>query len=140
MTTVVITPDVRDFAERWVTSRMFEPPRGRPAVRGVGRTDGTDYRKGRLMSSGIVARAAGMVATGLAGAAVYDGVKKIARARVVHETAVTVTSWGLRGARAAEAGAERARLTASDIVSEARGRIGEQTPPPGAPAAPDHEH
>jgi hypothetical protein len=35
-------------------------------------------------------------------------------------------------------GAEKARLAASDIVSEARGRIGEQTPPPSSGTSADH--
>ncbi|MGH4007950.1 MAG: DUF1490 family protein [Pseudonocardiaceae bacterium] len=93
------------------------------------------------MSGGFVGKAAGFVASGLVGAAAYDGVKKIARSNVAHAAAVTVTSWGLRGVRAAETGAERARLATADIVSEARQRIGEQTPAPGAAAnGPAHEH
>jgi hypothetical protein len=88
----------------------------------------------------IVGKAAGLVATGLAGAVALEGVKKVAQSGLVHNTAVAVTSWGLRGARAAEVGAERARLTASDIVSEARERIGEQTPPPASGAGADHAH
>jgi len=88
----------------------------------------------------IVGKAAGLVATGLAGAAALEGVKKVAQSGVLHNTAVAVTSWGLRGARAAEVGAEKARLTASDIVSEARERIGEQTPPPASGADHAHEH
>ncbi|HEY1966834.1 MAG TPA: DUF1490 family protein [Pseudonocardia sp.] len=92
------------------------------------------------MIEGIAAKAAGMLVTGLAGAAAYDGVKKIVQGRTVHQAAVAVTSWGMRGARAAEVGAEKVRLAAADIASEARERIGEQTPPPGAAAAHDHEH
>ena len=91
------------------------------------------------MLGGFVGKAAGLVASGLVGAAAYDGVKRVVRSNTLHEAAVTVTSWGLRGARAAETGAERARLATADIVSEARDRIGEQTPPPGA-GAPVHEH
>lgn len=91
------------------------------------------------MLGAFVGKAAGLLATGVVGAATYDGVKRVVRSDTVRGAAVTVTSWGLRGARAAEAGAERVRLTTADIVSEARERIGEQTPPPGAPA-PDHEH
>jgi hypothetical protein len=91
------------------------------------------------MLGAFVGKAAGMLATGVVGAAAYDGVKRFVRRDALHAAAVTVTSWGLRGARAAEAGAERARLTTADIVSEARERIGEQTSPPGAPA-PNHEH
>jgi hypothetical protein len=89
----------------------------------------------------FVGKAAGLVATGLAGAVAYDGVKKVVNTRVLHGAAVTATSWGLRGARVAETGAEKARLVTSDIVSEARERIGEQTPPPaGGSAGHGHEH
>lgn len=93
------------------------------------------------MFGAVVGRAAGFVASGLVGAAAYDGIKRLARTRTLHESAVTVTSWGLRGARAAETGAERARLATADVVAEARERIGEQAPPPAAGAvAHDHEH
>jgi hypothetical protein len=86
----------------------------------------------------LVGKAVGIVATGLAGAVALEGVKRAAGSNVVHATAVAVTSWGLRGARAAEVGAEKARLAAADIVSEARGRIGEQTPPPSSGTSADH--
>jgi hypothetical protein len=80
------------------------------------------------MFGAIVGKAAGFVASGLVGAAAYRG------------AAVTVTSWGLRGVRAAESGAERTRLAAADVVSEARQRIGEETPPPGGGAVAGHGH
>ena len=89
--------------------------------------------------SAMVGSAARLVATGLAGAAAYDGIKKVLHGRVVHDVAVTATAVGLRGVRALEVGAERARLTATDIVSEAREKIGEQAPPP-ASGSPSHEH
>jgi hypothetical protein len=92
------------------------------------------------MIGDVAGRAAGLVVTGLAGAVAYDGVKRLARAETVHRAAVTLTSWGMLGARVAETGAERARLAAADIAAEARERIGEQTRPPGAPAGHDHEH
>jgi hypothetical protein len=93
------------------------------------------------MLGGFVGKAAGVLATGVVGAAAFDGVKRLVRSDTLRGAAVTVTSWGLRGARAAEAGAERARLTTADIVSEARERIGEQSPPPGAAArGHNHEH
>lgn len=91
------------------------------------------------MLGGLAGKAAGIVAGGLVGAAAYDGVKRFVRSDALRGAAVTVTSWGLRGARAAETGAERTRLAAADIVSEARERIGEQTPPPGS-GAPPHDH
>jgi Protein of unknown function (DUF1490) len=91
------------------------------------------------MLGGFVGKAAGVLASGVVGAAAYDGVRRLARSDALHATAVRVTSWGMRGARAAEAGAERARLATADIVSEARERIGEESPPP-ATAAPVHDH
>lgn len=88
----------------------------------------------------FVGKAAGMVVTGLAGAVAYDGAKRLVRPDVVRRAAVTVTSWGLRGARAAETGAEKARLAAADVVSEAREKIGEQSLPPAGGPAHDHDH
>ncbi|HEX4725934.1 MAG TPA: DUF1490 family protein [Pseudonocardiaceae bacterium] len=88
--------------------------------------------------SGLIIRAAQTVATGLGGAIAYDGVKRVARSGVFRNAAVTVTTWGLRGVRAAESGAEQARLTIGDVISEARARLGEQAPVPGA--ANGHEH
>lgn len=79
----------------------------------------------------VAGRAATLVVTGLAGAAAYDGLKRLAGTNLVRGAAVAVTAAGLRGARAVEAGAERARLAAADVVSEARERIGEESPPPG---------
>ncbi|SFO54840.1 Protein of unknown function [Pseudonocardia ammonioxydans] len=92
------------------------------------------------MFAAVAGKAVGLVASGLAGAVAYDGVKRVARSGAVREAAVTATTWGLRGARAAETGAEKARLTTADIVSEARGRIGEQTPAPGAGDGHGHGH
>ncbi|MBC3192614.1 DUF1490 family protein [Pseudonocardia sp. C8] len=92
------------------------------------------------MLGAALGKAAGLVASGLAGAVAYDGVKRVARSGAVREAAVTMTSWGLRGARAAETGAEKARLATADIVSEARGRIGEEAPVPGDGHGHGHEH
>jgi hypothetical protein len=92
------------------------------------------------MISGIAAKAVGVVATGVAGAAAYDGVKRIARSGAFRAATVAITAWGLRGTRAAETGAEKVRLAAADVISEARERIGEQASVPGAPAAHEHEH
>lgn len=93
-----------------------------------------------MLFGAFVGKTVGLIVTGVAGAAAYDGVKRVARRSVVRGAAVTVTSWGLRGARAAETGAERARLATADIVSEAREKIGEQAPVPGSGAAHDHQH
>ncbi|HVL84786.1 MAG TPA: DUF1490 family protein [Pseudonocardia sp.] len=93
-----------------------------------------------MVFGAFVGKAAGLVVTGLAGAVAYDGVRKVVNPRAMHGAAVTVTSWGLRGARAAETGAERARLVTADIVSEARERLGEQSPPPAGRTGHGHEH
>lgn len=92
------------------------------------------------MWNGLVGRAARTAATGLVGAAAYDGVKRIVRRGTIRRAAVVGMSWGLRGARAAETGAEKARLVTADIVSEARARNGEQAPVPGAGHGHEHEH
>ncbi|ANY09544.1 DUF1490 family protein [Pseudonocardia sp. HH130630-07] len=92
------------------------------------------------MLGAVAGKAVGLVVSGLAGAVAYDGVKKVVRSGAVREAAVSATAWGLRGARAAETGAERARLAGADIVSEARERIGEQAPPPGSGQGHGHEH
>jgi len=89
---------------------------------------------------GLIFRAAQIVATGLGGAVAYDGVKRVARAGVLRNVAVTVTTWGLRGVRAAGSGAEQARLTIGDVIGEARGRLGEEAPVPGAANGHGHEH
>jgi hypothetical protein len=88
--------------------------------------------------SGLVVRAAQTLATGLGGAIAYDGVKRIVRSAAMRSAAVTVTSWGLRGAHAAGVGAERTRLTIGDVIGEARARLGEQATVPAA--ADGHGH
>lgn len=90
------------------------------------------------MFNAIAVKAAGMVASGVAGVVVVDGVKRLVRAGSAHEVAVWMTSWGLRGMRAAETSAEKVRLTTADVVSEARERIGEQSRPPAATV--EHKH
>lgn len=91
------------------------------------------------MLGGLIGKSAGLLASGVVGAAAYDGVKRLLRSNMLHSAAVGATAWGLRGARVVETGAEKARLATADVVSEARERIGEQSPPPGA-GAPVHEH
>jgi hypothetical protein len=93
-----------------------------------------------MVMSGLICNAARVVATGLTGAIAYDGVKRVARSGAIRGATVAVTAWGLRGLRAAETGAENARLATADIVSEARARIGEQAPVPGTASGHGHEH
>ena len=90
--------------------------------------------------SSLIVRAARVVATGLAGAVAYDGVKRVVRSGAIRGATVTGTVLGLRGVRAAETSAEKARLVAGDILSEARDRIGEQAPAPGTVNGHGHEH
>lgn len=92
------------------------------------------------MANGLLIKAAHMVATGVAGAAVYDGVKRLARSDAVRSATVTLTALGLRGVRAAETGAEKMRLATADIVSEARARIGEEAPAPTTSNGHGHQH
>jgi hypothetical protein len=59
----------------------------------------------------------------------------------MREASVSAAELGLRGARKAEEGAERARLTVADVMAEARERIGEEASPPAvAESEHDHEH
>ena len=92
------------------------------------------------MMDGLIGKAARAVAGGLAGAIAYDGLKRVVRSNTARGTAVTITTWGLRGVRTAETGAEKARLVFGDVVSEARARLGEQAPVPGAAGGHGHEH
>jgi len=83
------------------------------------------------------AKAAGMLVTGVMGAAAYDAARRLVRGRTARAVAVGATAAGLRGVRAVELGAERVRLLAGDIGGEARVRIGEQNAPP---AVGEHVH
>ena len=51
------------------------------------------------MVNGVIGRAARVVATGLAGAVAYDGVKRIARSGAVRTGLVTGTAWWPRSRR-----------------------------------------
>jgi peroxiredoxin family protein len=93
-----------------------------------------------MVAHGLLAKVAATVVTGAVGAAAYDLLRKAVAKAPVHEVAVTTTAWGLRGVRKAEEGAESARLTVADVVSEARERLGEESPPPGVAADHDHDH
>lgn len=85
---------------------------------------------------GILAKAAPTVITGMVGAAAYDGLRKVAK-KPLRAATVSVTAWGLRLAREAEEGAERARLAVADVVAEAAERVGNETSPPVAQAGDD---
>lgn len=94
-----------------------------------------------MIFAAALGKAATTVATGVVGVAVVEGARKLIGPQSVHRAAVGVTTVGLRGARVAETGAERARLALGDVVAEARERLGEQAPTPGGTAdAHDHDH
>lgn len=78
----------------------------------------------------IVAKAVSTVVTGAVGVAAYNGARKLYDKTPVRKAAVSVTEVGLRAARKAEVHAESARLAVSDVVAEARDRLGEEVPPP----------
>lgn len=93
-----------------------------------------------MVVHGLLAKVASTVVTGAVGAAAYDVFRRAVAKAPVHEAAVTTTSWGLRGVRSAEKSAESTRLRVADVVSQARGRLGEESPPPGIVADHDHDH
>lgn len=92
------------------------------------------------MLAGALGRTAGLLVTGVVGAAAYDGLKRVVRQLPVREAAVSTTAVLLRGVRRAERGAESARLTTADLVAEARGRLGEQAPVPATAQPHAHDH
>ena len=92
------------------------------------------------MAYPLLAKAATTVVTGLVGVSAYEVLRKALDKAPLHQAAVTATEWGLRGTRRAEEVAESARLKVSDVVAEARERIGEEVPAPAAGDVHDHEH
>ncbi|MBB3038461.1 DUF1490 family protein [Hoyosella altamirensis] len=89
----------------------------------------------------LIGKALGTVVTGVVGVAAYNGARWVAKKTPTREIAVSATALGIKGARKAEEGAENVRLTAADIVAEARGRVGEEAPPPPShPAGHGHAH
>lgn len=94
-----------------------------------------------MVTGHLAVRAAGLLISGVAGAAVVDRLKRPATGAAVKRAAVSVTALTLRSKRRLESGAENLRLTAGDVVAEAREKIGEQAPPPAQPAQPhNHDH
>jgi hypothetical protein len=94
-----------------------------------------------IVTGHLLAKAAGMLISGIAGAVVVDRLKQPGNGNIARRGAVTVIAWGLKGKRRVETGAENVRLSAGDLVAEARERVGEQAPPPADPVdRHDHEH
>jgi hypothetical protein len=86
-----------------------------------------------LVLKGFMAKAVPTVVTGAVGVAAYEAVRKGMARIPLRAATVTATAWGIRVAREAErkAGesAERARLTAADVLAEAKERIGDDVTP-----------
>jgi hypothetical protein len=80
----------------------------------------------------MLAKAVSTVVTGAVGVAAYNGAKTLIAKAPLREAAVTATEWSLRGVRKAEEGAESARLSVSDVVAEAKERLGDEVAPPVA--------
>ncbi|BAN91906.1 DUF1490 family protein [Mycobacterium avium subsp. hominissuis] len=82
-----------------------------------------------LALHGFMAKAVPTVVTGAVGVAAYEALRKGAAKIPLRSATVAVTAWGIRVGREAErkAGesAERARLTAADVIAEAKERLGD---------------
>ena len=91
--------------------------------------------------AGLLRKAVGTVVTGVVGVTVVRAAERRS-STAGRRVAVEITKAGLRGARAVEVGVERARLSAGDVVAQARGEMGEQAPPPSGsvPHSHDHDH
>ena len=89
----------------------------------------------------VLAKAATTVVTGVVGVAAFEALRKASAKFPARQAAVNATALGLRGVRAAEANAERARLVIGDVVAEAREQIGEEAPAPVVgDTGHDHDH
>jgi Protein of unknown function (DUF1490) len=86
-----------------------------------------------MVLHGLLAKAAPTVVTGAVGVAAYGALRKGVAKFPLRAATVTVTAWGIRAAREAERkaqqSAEQARLTAADVIAEAKERIGEDVTP-----------
>lgn len=93
-----------------------------------------------MLLHGLAAKAAGTVVTGMVGVGAYEVVRKALGKAPFRRASVAAAELGLRGTRQAEVVAESARLRVSDVVAEARERIGEEASPPAVAAEHDHDH
>lgn len=89
-----------------------------------------------LALHGFAAKAVPTVVTGAVGVAAYEALRRGVAKVPLRAATVTVTAWGMRVAREAErkagASAERARLTAADVIAEAKERAGDDAAPVAA--------
>lgn len=89
----------------------------------------------RLLAKGSI-----LLANGFVGAAAYQLAVRAAKKASLHQAAVSAAELGLRGIRKAEEAAESTRLKMSDVMAEARERIGEEAPTPAVTDHHDHDH
>ncbi|WP_343576759.1 DUF1490 family protein [Mycobacterium sp.] len=86
-----------------------------------------------MVLNGFMAKAVPTVVTGAVGVAAYEAIRRGVAKMPMRSATVTVTAWGIRVGREAErrAGesAERARLSAADVLAEAKERIGDDVSP-----------
>jgi Protein of unknown function (DUF1490) len=86
-----------------------------------------------LALHGFMAKAVPTVVIGAVGVAAYEALRKGVAKVPLRAATVAATAWSMRVAREAErkAGesAERARLTAADVIAEAKERIGDDVTP-----------
>ena len=93
------------------------------------------------MTWGTITRKSGAtLATGVVGVAAVEVLKRWGAPLLARRSVVTATALGLRGVRAAEAGAENVRLYSADILAEAREQVGETAPPPAGTTGGEHGH
>jgi chaperone-like protein len=82
---------------------------------------------------GLLAKAAPTVVTGVVGVAAFEALRTGVAKVPLRAATVTLTAWGIRVARGAERkaqqSAEQVRLTAADVIAEAKDRIGEDVTP-----------
>lgn len=86
-----------------------------------------------LALHGFMAKAVPTVVTGAVGVAAYEVVRKGVAKIPLRAASVSATAWGIRvgrgvGRKAGES-AERARLTAADVLAEAKERVGDDVTP-----------
>ncbi|RZU33531.1 DUF1490 family protein [Blastococcus saxobsidens] len=94
----------------------------------------------RPAAARMLRKAAGTVATGVAGVLVVRLAEGREPGSLPRKVAVRVTRWGIVGSRRAEAVIERARLAAGDVRAAAYADLGEQAPPPASRGAGGHDH
>lgn len=93
---------------------------------------------------GVMAKAVPTVVKSAAGVAAYQVARKAVQKVPLRSATVTMIAWGLRVAREAERKAgessERARLTAADVLAEAKERAGDDVAPAVVHAVADNDN